>query len=273
MADFVISIATTPKRINDFIYGIPKLNTILPPHCKNVLINCCPFYKRFGEADFKLSEYSKKILCKYDKFNLWFCYDYGPMTKLIGAMNYNHSKNTKYSILILDDDIDYSYKLLNTLTTRDNRMAITSGRGFRITNGNYDPDPFEAQYVEGFAGIYFPYEIIDYNVYFFAEFYKCLEPKPTEAGCVNDFLIACFLGDDYVISKFYKKKLCLNYLCKDIIPYNYGNEADALHNNTIHGSNMGTYNFLEEQDNKKIFNTFTNKINLNQHIKRLSTNI
>ena len=69
------------------------------------------------------------------------------------------------------------------------------------------------------------------------------------------------LGDDFILSYQYKKKLSVN--TNKINIYRYGLGEDALHKNNIFGDNMKTYKFLN--DNILILKTFYNKILLNKH--------
>jgi len=260
----IISLATTPNRINNFVYSIPNFYKELPSSCSLVLINVCQTYKRFNQK-IKLNKQSLLILKKYSKFIINWVYDYGPISKYSGAIEYMKAKKINENLFIIDDDITYPKAYIEHIAISAPRNFICSGSGFKIFNGSYNPTPYEPDYFEGFSGIHFPYQNINNIVYLFSKYYKCLNPKENN-NLINKYLLSCFMGDDFVLSKLYKKKFCMNHKLKDLAIRQYGLGADALQNNNLHGSNMGTYNYLEE--NEIIFWTFIKKIKVNASINK-----
>lgn len=121
----------------------------------------------------------------------------------------------------------------------------------------------KSEYVEGYAGICFHYNQIHDLILNYVKYYKCIN-FDDDNNLINKYLRASFMGDDYILSKTYKKKYCCKYGREMLQPFDYGFNDDALHKNNTFGSNMGTYKFLDE--NNKILKTFYNKINLHKQL-------
>ena len=269
---FVISLATTPTRINNFIYSITYFNKELPDDCIKVVINIASSYKRFPDS-IKLSDYSKKILLENKKFILNIIPDYGPISKYYGGIDYI-SKNNLHncSLFIIDDDIMYNKKYIEEVIRGGPYKLISAGNGFDIINNQYTITTPNPQYIEGFSGIYFNYNNVDKLLQKFIKYYSCLIKKKDEEGAedniINNFLIAAFMGDDFIISSFYKNKIFVNG--KNLFNYHkcrvmeYGLGTDALQNNQLFGSNMDTYFYL--RDNEIILTTFINKLKVNTEL-------
>ena len=100
--------------------------------------------------------------------------------------------------------------------------------------------------------------------YQFIDYYKTINFNSNDY--INKYLKASFLGDDFIISNYFKNKYSLVNGRSYINPLIYGFQADALHKNNEFGSNMGSYKYLN--DNKKILDTFYNKIKLNREIRK-----
>tara|TARA_R100000329_G_scaffold24479_1_gene23195 strand:- start:146 stop:961 length:816 start_codon:yes stop_codon:yes gene_type:complete len=268
---YIISLTTTPPRINNFIYSLNQLVPELPKDCHKIIINITNNYRRF--KDIHLNNFSLKTLKKFkNKVELnVVSFDYGPLTKLIGGLQYLQKKSLQYCIVLIDDDIQYHKEYLYNLVNNCPRIVISSGSGFNIIEGQYVPGVLnEINYVEGFSGIYIPYRLINPKLQQFANFYKCLHPiyERDRTNLPQEVLLSCFMGDDFIISEFYKNKLWTqNNWRKNLIIQQYGLGCDALQNNNIFGTNMGTYNFLLEH--KKIFNQWINKLNVNNEIKSI----
>jgi len=270
---YIISLTTTPERIDFFIYSLTYfVNEVksLPGFYK-IIINIPVNYRRFKKLS--LNIHSLKILKQFKQYvelNV-VDYDYGPLTKYIGAVQYLDKKSIQYCILIIDDDIQYHKEYITSLVSQAPRDFLNSGSGFNIENGYYTPSMLnDITYIEGFAGIHIPNRLINTKLQSFAEFYKCLLPhrQRDRTDLPQEVLLGCFMGDDFVISQFYKDKLWTqNKWREEVIIQQYGLGDDALQNNNIFGTNMGTYTFLEE--NKKIFNQWINKLNVNNEIKSI----
>jgi len=100
----------------------------------------------------------------------------------------------------------------------------------------------------------------------FVEYYKCLIPKRDMSNLPQEVLLSCFMGDDFILSEYYKNKLwSKNNWRSELFIHDYGLGEDALQNNTIYGTNMGTYNFLLEH--MDILRQWMNKLTLNSSIK------
>ena len=120
--------------------------------------------------------------------------------------------------------------------------------------------------MEGFSGIHFPRRLINPLLERFAELYKCLLPidKRDKEDIPQETLLACFMGDDFIISYLHKKKLWTqNNWQGNIKVLEYGLGQDALQNNNLFNSNMGKYNYINE--NEIVLKTWINKIKLNYH--------
>ena len=268
---FIISLTSTPKRINRFILSLNYFIENLQK-CRNfnkIIINIPKSYRRFNE-EIKLNKESKNILKKYKKKVIInkLDFDYGPLTKFIGGYRYLKSKNLKEcGILIIDDDIEYNNRYINSLINSAPLSYICSGSGFNIVDDNYSPDKLSnITYVEGFSGIHMPSRLINPLLNQFAELYKCLLPvdKRDKEDIPQETLLACFMGDDYIISYLHKKKLWTQNNWRDNIRVlEYGLGQDALQNNNLFNSNMGTYNYIN--DNEIVLRTWINKIKLNSH--------
>ena len=84
---------------------------------------------------------------------------------------------------------------------------------------------------------------------------------------IQKYLCASFLGDDFIISNVYDDKFTIKSGRQFIKPQDYGFNSDALHQNNVFGSNMGSYAFLH--DNIKILKTFKLKYMLNKKINEI----
>ena len=260
----ILSLSTTPPRINQFIYSLDWFNKQLPDFIVKVIINICAKYRRFP-VNCRVSEYSKGILLKYkDKFTLNFCYDYGPITKYIGAIEWMKYRELKYDLMIIDDDINYTHKFISKICSGSKRDYICSGSGFNIEYGQYTITAYQPDYVEGYAGIYFKYDLIDNIVDKICQYYKCINDSN---DLINMVFRTLFMADDFLISYIYKNKYVFNGLKTELNIQRYGFEGDALQNNTLHGSNMGSYNYLLRE--KIVIDTIINKIKLNNQLSAL----
>jgi len=254
---FILSCATTPKRIDKLIQIIPLIKC----RYKYFVINVCNEYKRFGK--FKIPK-ELLILCKRDNrvvFN--FIDDYGPICKYIGGFRFMKKKRlTEDKLIIIDDDIQYNKDLFYELMDDKTKNNITTGSGFNFKGSSYYGTTGCCDVVEGYAGICFDYNQSSDFLEWFIGFYKVFNFKSDDL--IHKYLSACFLGDDYIISDTYKDKWAIGNGRSHVIPYDYGLLEDALQNNNIFGGNMESYGFLFE--NYKIFETFKKKYILNIYI-------
>ena len=259
---FILSCTTIPTRIDYLIKIIPMMKI----RYKYFIINICNDYKRFGK--FKIPK-SLLQLCKNDKrvvFN--FVEDYGAICKYIGGFQFMKKKRLyDDKLIIIDDDTLYHKDLFYNLIDEKSKNNITTGSGFNYDkNRNYHIVFGNCEMVEGYAGVCFDYNQLDEFILFYANYYKCIKDI-TEKSCddlVQKYLSASFLGDDFILSHCYKDKWAISDGRQLIQPQGYGFNSDALHNNNIFGSNMGSYFFLYQ--NLEILKTFQKKYMLNKEI-------
>jgi hypothetical protein len=270
---YIISVATTPIRINKLIKNIPILYKNLTNNCFLFLINICNKYKRFNET-IELNELSKNIILQYkDKFKLHYCRDYGPITKYIGGVNFIKKHNLKYDLLIADDDIGYTKHYWQFYEKAKNMFDdisyavpydIMAGSGFNLPiTYPYEMVPKYPDVLEGFSGIYFKNKLINNNVYFFVKIFDILNSIANQKDNISQVIKTLFLADDYLISLFFKNKMAFCNM-EGLVPQGFGYEEDALQYNNLQGSNINSYNFLDE--NKKIISTLMYKSILHQQL-------
>tara|TARA_R110000796_G_scaffold157573_3_gene274250 strand:- start:8830 stop:9570 length:741 start_codon:yes stop_codon:yes gene_type:complete len=240
---------------------IPKLTC----RYKFFVINICEEYKRFGT--FKIPR-ELIALCKKNKRVVFqFINDYGPICKYVGGFKFMQKKQiTNDRLIIIDDDIFYHRDLFMELQENKTDNNITTGSGFNYdSNREYIVVEGKTETVEGYGGICFNSNQQNDFITWFVEFYKTIDCGTT--GTVDKYLMACFLGDDFILSNIYPDKHAIKGGRKYIQPLDYGLEADALQNNTIFNGNMGSYLYLHK--NITILETFKLKFELNKQIVSL----
>lgn len=260
---YILSCTTTPKRIEYLIQLIPHIK----PKYKYFVINICENYRRFGK--FKLPKSLLQLCRKNKKVVFNFVSDYGAICKYIGGYNFMKKKGLENDKLIIcDDDILYDSNLFYELMNDKTSDNITTGSGFNydihrnynVVLGDY------CETVEGYGGICFDYNQLSEFIKFYIEFYKHADFKSD--NLIDKYLVASFMGDDFILSNEYKNK----YACKDtrqyLKPLDYGYGEDALQKNIVFNGNMGTYLFLH--NNIKVLDTFKNKFILNKEINSRS---
>ena len=263
MVSFVLSCSTIPSRIEHLVKLIPLMKI----RYQYFVINICNEYKRFGK--FKVPK-SLLQLCKKDKrvvFN--FIDDFGPIGKYIGGFNFMKKKNLiDHKLIIIDDDILYNKDLFYDLIDNKNEYNITCSSGFNFSlNLKYNPIEGDCEFVEGYGGICFNYDQFNEFISFYSNYYKCIN-NFSDDDLIQKYLQASFLGDDFILSEIYKSKYAIDNGRKYLQPQQYGYGKEALHNNNIFGSNLGSYYHLKS--NIEIFKTFQNKFKLNNEIKKRS---
>lgn len=258
---YILSLATTSKRINDFICNIKTFDD--NNNADKVIINVCAYYKRLNEKlllDTTVLKKIQEINRKYTtpKYILQVCSDCGPLTKYIGGRNYMIENDlTSHKLIIIDDDILYSRILFWKLMEEKNENNITTGSGFNIVNGNYTPRFNECNYVEGYSGICFDFLDLSNEIHSISQYYKIID-FTKNSDDFSHYLKALFMGDDFLISNIYPNKHGIQKGTQLLQTYQYGMEDDALHKNTLFGTNMGTYKYLS--DNDIILKSLKNKI-------------
>ena len=259
---FILSVTTTPKRLNKLIDIIPHIKT----NYKFFVINLCSEYKRFGP--FKIPKELLQLCKKNKKVVFNFMDDFGPVVKYLGGFEFMKKRNLKYDkLIVIDDDTFYRPDLFDGLLDEKTKDNITTGSGFNYDkNFNYVIVEGSTTMVEGYAGICFEYSQKSDFIFWYSKFYKHFDFKNINLSLIDKYLSASFLGDDFIISQEYENKFAIKNGRKYLSPQPYGFEEDALHKNDSFGSNMGSYKFLS--DNKKIYETFKNKYYLNKEITK-----
>ena len=255
----ILSCSTIPTRINYLIQIIPLIKV----RYKYFVINICGTYKRFGK--FKIPR-ELLLLCKKDRrivFN--FMDDLGPLCKYVGGFNFLKKKKLyNEKLIIIDDDTVYTKDLFYNLLDNKTNNNITTGSGFDYNKDrSYNIVYGSCEMVEGYAGVCFDYNQVSDFILWYSKFYKFIDFKNKD-DIINNYLKASFLGDDFIISSCYQDKWAIDDGRKLIAPQSYGFKDDALHQNNVFGSNMGSYKYL--YDNIKILNTFKLKYILNKEI-------
>jgi hypothetical protein len=260
---FILSCTTTPKRIEKLVQVIPHIK----PKYKYFVINICEEYRRFGK--FKLPKSLLQLCRKNKKVVFNFVNDYGAICKYIGGYDFMKKKGLKNDKLIIcDDDTIYDTNLFYELMDEKTPDNITTGSGF-----NYGKDREyiivegdACDMVEGYAGICFDYSQASEFIEFYIKFYNHANFKSD--NLIDKYLVASFMGDDFILSNEYKNKYSNKDTRKYVRPLDYAFQDDALHKNNIFGSNMGSYFFLYQ--NIKVLDTFRNKFILNKEINSIS---
>jgi len=281
----IVSLTTTPVRIMKIL---PTINSLVTQNrdISEVIINISTRYRRFRDPINNISEIESQINNLNNKVktrvSLHYTDDYGPISKLIGGCEYIESKGYKESILcIVDDDTRYNHNVIGALCKMksvSDPNHIISNSGF-IFNGNryIQVDKrrcSSCDIVEGFAGICIYYSNIDQNLKKFVGYYKTIDWNKENTCTLNHFLKACFLGDDYIISYYFRMKkynlIRIPYGLGKIFQSDYGFDEDALHKNAFFQSNLNGYQFI--QTNIGVFHTFINKIKVCRDVQNVGLN-
>jgi hypothetical protein len=107
----IVSLSTIPSRITSLDSIITNMigQTMLPDR---ILINICKVYKRFPDCKIDY-EYLESLANKYSVVEVnTLDHDYGPITKIYGALLYTENSND--IIITVDDDIIYPLNLVET---------------------------------------------------------------------------------------------------------------------------------------------------------------
>jgi hypothetical protein len=279
----ILSLTTTEKRIQSFFENISAFECLRGIY--KVIINVCKRYRRFEQSELgemgvydcpEILAFNEKY--GYEKYVVRFTEDFGPITKMTGGMEYVvDKKHVFYKLIVIDDDTDYDEDCLFELASCKQPNTIVSGSGFRFydaleyTMVGYERRCMPVDIVEGFAGICFDYSDINTRLLRFIQYYRTIDWQPDDDdNVINLFLKACFLGDDFVISYFYKTQSThlykVNGLMKHIHQRQFGFMSDALHRNTTFQSNMGSYVHIYK--NIDILETFLQKLEVCRRLVR-----
>lgn len=263
---FILSCSTIPSRLNTLLKIIPHIKC----RYKYFVINLCVKYRRFGE--FKIPR-ELIYFCKNNKrviFNI--IDDFGPICKYIGGFDFMKKKRLyDDKLIIIDDDTYYIPDLFYELIEHKTKNNVTTGSGFAFhgdNDRNYRCVYGETEMLEGYGGICFNYHQCNDFILWFVQFYKHINNLECE---IDKYLMACFLGDDFIISDSYTAptvKWAIDNGRQYLKPQQIGFTEDALHKNNVFGSNMGSYQYL--YDNYEILKTFKKKYALNSEINNIS---
>lgn len=281
----IVSLTTTPVRIMKIL---PTINSLVTQNrdISEVIINISTRYRRFrdpinniSEIESRINNLNKKVKTRV---SLHYTDDYGPISKLIGGCEYIESKGYKESILcIVDDDTQYNHNVIGALCkmkSASDPNHIISNSGFIFDENRYIPVDkrrySSCDIVEGFAGICIYYSNVDQNLKKFVGYYKTIDWNKENTCTLNHFLKACFLGDDYIISYYFRMKkynlIRIPYGLTKIFQSEYGFDEDALHKNAFFQSNLNGYQFI--QTNIGVFHTFINKIKVCRDVQNVGLN-
>lgn len=286
---YFVSITTTPKRILNLLENLYR-NDMFRNGIHKVIINVAHNYKRFGTDQLNHTEIAPIInkmnaRNNYDKYVLHYTEDKGPITKLLGGVQYirdNASEFDNNIIVVVDDDTNYMNNCIKHLcdcTVNRKVNALYSYSGFKFNkNHEYVEVKNHSQYnecdiVEGFAGISLRCDDVDNVLIAFTNYYYTIDWNKSNTDNANRFLKSCFLGDDMVISLHF---MCKNYKMirapmglKSISQNDFGFLDDALHKNSVFLSNMNSYAYLRE--NLHIYSVFLLKSKICGEIRRMIT--
>jgi hypothetical protein len=278
----ILSLTTTAVRIHKFLQIIGSLEHT--PGVYMVIINVCRQYRRMGkwiEEDELESIQNNPVILglnaayAYTKYMVRVTEDFGPITKLTGAVEYMlNERLIHHRLIIIDDDTIYENQCLANLESHKTPNMIVSGSGFMFYD-NLDYTIASSQFrsvpvdiVEGFAGICFDYSDINKQMLRFVRYYRTIDWDKKNEDEVNLFLRACLLGDDFIISYFYHNAFYelrkINGILHYIKQHDFGFLSDALHRNTTFKTNMGTYVYIYQH--LHMLNTFLCKLEVCRHI-------
>lgn len=284
---YFVSVTTTPRRIHKLLQNLLQ-NDMFRNGIHKVIINVAHTYKRFSNDkldDLSISTEVEKLNARnnYEKYVVNYTFDKGPITKLLGGVQYirkNGVNGDNNIIVVVDDDTTYMNNCIKQLcdcAANRKENALYSYSGFKFgpkheyvevkRHGQYN----ECDVVEGFAGISLHCDDVDDALIAFTNYYYAIDWDKSNTEEVNRFLQSCFLGDDMVISHHF---ICKNYKMirapsglKSISQNAYGFLDDALHKNSVFLSNMNSYAYLRE--NLHIYSAFLLKSKICGEIRRI----
>ena len=205
-SEILISMTSVPRRFNT---SLPEVISKLVPNKYNIpLVLVIPQeYKKFGAAKIPQSLLDNKNIIVYRPQK-----DYGPATKLLGALEYvkksaEDKKENKYKYILTHDD-DLWYENFNTYLdqlmsyiSKYPETAITV-RGIRLqrppyhfTNGlNYHNVGVHVDVPSGFLGVLYPLSKIGLQDRIFEFQKEC----PSEIFHDDDVFFGIFLGKEKI---------------------------------------------------------------------------
>lgn len=157
------SVSAIPPRQENMRISLESIiqnQTVLP---NTTVLNICNNYHRFPMEKIE----PKNIPLEYKNLSVNFVEDNGPLTKILGFLDFydaNLSSGEDDILIIHDDDIIYKEFLLESLTSPikfGEKDAVTHlyGRGLKIYSDDIDDDSVEGNFVypclPGYLGISF----------------------------------------------------------------------------------------------------------------------
>lgn len=284
---YFVSVTTTPRRIHKLLQNLLQ-NDMFRNGIHKVIINVAHTYKRFSNDkmdDLSISTEVEKLNARnnYEKYVVNYTIDKGPITKLLGGVQYirdNVSECDNNIIVVVDDDTNYMNNCIKQLcdcVANRQENALFSYSGFKFgRNHEFVEVKRHSQYtecdiIEGFAGISLRCDDVDDVLIAFTNYYYTIDWHKSNTDEVNRFLQSCFLGDDMVISHHFMYK---NYKMiraplgmKSISQNAYGFKDDALHKTPVFLSNINSYAYLRE--NLHIYSAFLLKSKVCGEIRRM----
>ncbi|GAQ88820.1 hypothetical protein KFL_004620010, partial [Klebsormidium nitens] len=211
-AKFVVSMTTSPKRVAEIgpVIASLKRNSLQPDL---IIVNLPRLFLRTGSTFGALPAF----LTSDPAVLVNWCDDFGPATKILGALSLVHDPDT--IIISVDDDIWYPPHHLKKLFLRS-----VENPGRVITGKSAMPGFI----VEGFSGVL-------YRRGFFGD--------PGEVGSwIRASPKSCYLADDFVISNYLLNRHVAIDTCNTrlegrflrriglgLVPLEHGLRSDALH--------------------------------------------
>ena len=114
-----------------------------------------------------------------------------------------HNIYNKY-LIIIDDDTIYNPLLFRELINKKRKNNIVTGSGFNFEGDKYNiVKGSKCEVVEGYGGIIFNInQVYNTDLLKFIDYYKTINFNSN--NYINKYLIASFLGDDFIISNYFK---------------------------------------------------------------------
>jgi hypothetical protein len=224
----LVSLTTSPSRLLKLkkVINSIKRQTLLP---SKIILNLPDKFGRTNE-EYLIPEWIE---------NDNFIYvnrcgeDYGPITKIFPTLFL--SNNPETIIISIDDDIEYSNKLVEEFVKHSlcYDVVFSTSNFNLIKNGEIDLSRRHFGYyniIEGYGGIIYKRKFFQND---FFDYFNYIKNNRD-----------CFFSDDLIISNYLSMKrigkVCINNIYLDVKKNKilaYGNSKDALHN----GANLNLY--------------------------------
>ena len=188
--NILISVTSIPRRISTSLIKAIQSIQNQSIQCK-IIINIPIVYKKWNDLfdiPIELLNNNNIIINRTDK-------DYGPATKLFGAIEYlskNKNDNIKY-IITIDDDIEYNdYQLIENMINNINKYPnyVIANHSINLTNYEENISNLELKYNNtkcvdvpgGFSGVVYPIFLFDKTQFYMKDDFI----KTLPSGIYND---------------------------------------------------------------------------------------